>query len=494
MQANDSVDHAQTSREFEQAVELGYRMGFGRLCVILAALGIVQLLGFILTDLNALEPLTDDGSPAIRLLAFITGILVIGYYLVRRRRRLRTRESICSAIVLMITMIGGLLLASRAFVQRDVLTNAPDGAEAAAAYGLYFLWGGLDVLVLHAAAAATVPWSPKDALRSGVWLLLGFDFAILILESSPFDITTRAVIVILSPVLLAPGALIAFLRYQRLRERFDFEMLGRQVETTRDNITRARIVHDAMFPDTHDDGYVTFQYIYNPIAEMGGDYVHFHFSPTTHRVSMTLLDVAGHGLAAALTVNRLFGELERIWAEAPDAEPCEVMELLNRYIFLTMAKHDLYATGACLSLDPHTGRLLWCNAGHPPVLLRRASGEVEDLIATTVLLGALSPRDFEPEQTSVLMSPGDVAIAYTDGAFEARNQDGRQFGLKTLRATACFHPPPRDWTRFISTAVAKHHEGCADDDVLIAALCLNGLRIDAPDPIASAATPARASR
>jgi serine phosphatase RsbU (regulator of sigma subunit) len=198
-------------------------------------------------------------------------------------------------------------------------------------------------------------------------------------------------------------------------------------------------------------------------------------------VYITLLDVAGHGLSAALTVNRLFGELERIRAESPNAEPADVMLLLNRYINLTMAKHDLYATGTCMMLDPCHGTLTWVNAGHPPSFLRRTDGSIADLPATTVLLGALGPEEFTTSQQTMTLRPGDVVISYTDGAFEARNRAGRQFGLGRLRSTAQFSPPPRDWTRFIATAVAKHHDGNADDDVLIATLTLRSLRIDIPD-------------
>jgi len=185
-----------------------------------------------------------------------------------------------------------------------------------------------------------------------------------------------------------------------------------------------------------------------------------------------LLDVAGHGLAAALTVNRLFGELERIRAENPSAGPDDVMVLLNRYINLTMAPHSLFATGACIMIDPSTGELTWVNAGHPPAMVRTSSGDVRDLETTCVLLGVLSPEEFQPAQQSLILQPNDVVIAYTDGVIEARDPDGQQFGLKRLRETARFDPPPRWWSRFITDAVAKHHDGHPDDDLLVVALTL----------------------
>ena len=101
---------------------------------------------------------------------------------------------------------------------------------------------------------------------------------------------------------------------------------------------------------------------------------------------------------------------------------------------------------------------------------------------TAVLLGVLEPEEFEPHQQRLDLRPGDVVIAYTDGAFEARNADGRRFGLGRVKETASFDPPPRSWPKFIANAVAKHHDGHADDDVLIAALTLRSLRVAEAEP------------
>jgi serine phosphatase RsbU (regulator of sigma subunit) len=286
--------------------------------------------------------------------------------------------------------------------------------------------------------------------------------------------------VVTSPLWFIPGCWYAAWRYRRMEEQSDHARLGRQVRTLGGELSRARIVHDAMFPAEFDAGHISFEYEYQPIQEIGGDYVHLHLCRESGRISLTLLDVAGHGLAAALTVNRLFGELERIRAENPSAEPGEVMNLLNRYINLTMAPHSMYATGTCIMLDPGTGRLAWVNAGHPPALVRRLSGEVQELCCTCMLLGAERSDDFVHGQQDMKLSPGDVVIAYTDGVIEAMDAHGRQFGMSRLRETAKFTPPPRNWPRFIASAVAKHRHGPPDDDLLVVQLAMRGLSLSGP--------------
>ncbi|MCA9289603.1 MAG: serine/threonine-protein phosphatase [Phycisphaerales bacterium] len=465
------TDQPRMHREFELDLESRYRSGFVTLGILLLVFGTLEVVRFAVWDLPALLDGRGWTWPVfMRLSVYAVSLGLILYVLVMRRRHLVNREQVLAAATLILTTVAGLILVSRLFIKRQFPVD----------FELYAIWGAVDLAALHLLASVSMPWTPRESLAPLFLPLVGWSICVLVPETPSLDMTSRAVMIILSPLLLLPGATMALVLSRRHRERFEHAALGREVEAMGGQLSRARIVHDAMFPSPCDDGHVRFDYVYHPIQEIGGDYVHYYCCRASHRVYVTLLDVAGHGLAAALTVNRLFGELERIRAENPDAEPSDVMELLNRYINLTMSGHDLYATGMCLMLDPGSGRLTWVSAGHPPSMLRRTDGSLVDLPATTVLLGALPFAEFETNQQTITLHPGDVVIAYTDGAFEARNRAGRQFGLRNLRETAQFTPPPRDWTRFIATAVSKHHGGNADDDVLIATLTLRGLRVDVP--------------
>jgi serine phosphatase RsbU (regulator of sigma subunit) len=78
-------------------------------------------------------------------------------------------------------------------------------------------------------------------------------------------------------------------------------------------------------------------------------------------------------------------------------------------------------------------------------------------------------------------------VSYTDGAFEARDRLGQQFGLDRLRELLHLKPPPGNWPQFLSAAVDKHQVGHAEDDVLVAALTFAAVR-----PQRQAAKPAMA--
>jgi serine phosphatase RsbU (regulator of sigma subunit) len=490
------------------------RRRFGVFCGVLLVLGVTGLLWFTFTDLADLRGAlgqaetallvaeseatgdtetalldarraADDAAVALRrgwfrALGHALGLGIIGYFLFVARRRLSTRAEVVSAATMMIVALGVTLLASRLIVQMAL----PGGALPYSTYGL------VDLLVLHVVACLILSWTPRESALPFTLLLAVWAVTFLVPDSPDpqLQVLDRIVCIIVSPLVLVPGIIVAGWRWRRRAEDAERVQLGKQVASLGGELSRARIVHDAMFPRPFDSGHVQFAYDYRPTAEIGGDYVHIHVCDASGCVYLTLLDVAGHGLAAALTVNRLFGELERIRAEDPDAQPSHVMELLNRYINLTMAAHNLYATGTCIKLDPSSGMLTWVNAGHPPAFVRKSSGAVTELAVTTVLLGALGASEFESNQLADSIEPGDVVIAYTDGAFEARNAEGRQFGLKKIRQTAGFNPPPRDWTRFIANAVSKHHGGHAEDDVLIASLRLRSLKIGEMIGETSAAT------
>ncbi|MBC23620.1 MAG: hypothetical protein CMJ32_06860 [Phycisphaerae bacterium] len=328
---------------------------------------------------------------------------------------------------------------------------------------------GIFFLLLVALGALLLPLSLFQlAAWSGLVLIVAAA-AYLFVPIQQRDVFSRIIESLASPALLLPGLAICHVRARlRTRQREQTNISSR-LSNINSEFSRARIVHDAMFPSPI-SGRIGFQYLYEPIAEIGGDYIHAYECPDTGKVTVTLLDVAGHGLAAALTVNRLFGELQRIRGEHPDAGPQLIMSLLNRYIHLTMAPHSLYATGACLRLDPDNGMLERVVAGHPPPYLRHASGSVEELTCTAVLLGALDSDEFDSTPAVTHIKPGDMIIMYTDGVFEARNPQGECFGLDRLKETIQFDPPPRDWLRFISNILARHHEGGADDDYLVATL------------------------
>jgi GAF domain-containing protein len=99
--------------------------------------------------------------------------------------------------------------------------------------------------------------------------------------------------------------------------------------------------------------------------------------------------------------------------------PASILEWLND----SMCRQDLggrFCTIACVQLDTSRPRIRVTVAcgGHPPALLRRADGTVEELGSPGTLLGLV--RDPRLEDRHSELGPGDALVLYTDGITEAR--------------------------------------------------------------------------
>jgi serine phosphatase RsbU (regulator of sigma subunit) len=239
-------------------------------------------------------------------------------------------------------------------------------------------------------------------------------------------------------------------------------------------------------------GSATLEAFYQPaesLYEIGGDW----YDVLEHRdgrVTVTVGDIGGKGVAAAAEMVRLSKAL-RIFA----AEGYAPGELLARAdtSMLDGTLREAFATAVCATFDPASGKLEYATAGHPAPLLVRASGEAEFLDAgaspplTTGLVGQSSE--------TVALFPGDSVLFYTDGLIERRGR-GLDRGLDEL-VRVCVVDCPQKLT--VGEIVARMAAGTApEDDVCVVRLVVGApVSTDSAEPcvVGSSATPgAYASR
>jgi serine phosphatase RsbU (regulator of sigma subunit) len=297
--------------------------------------------------------------------------------------------------------------------------------------------------------------------------------AMMVLLFNNSGIIDNLIIIACSPAIGVPGAAICWWRHSRFRERFTQRMIkGRYLEMRRE-LVDARRIHEALFPRPIRDGPLRFDYAYEPMRQIGGDYLHVCLSPAEEGaerpLNLVVIDVTGHGIPAALTVNRLHGELQRVFAENPRVGPGEVLRLLNSYVHLTLAGHSVYVTALCVRIDPERETIEYASGGHPPAFLRAVDGTLEQLASTAFVLGACPGEDFKADPKALRFGPGDALIAYTDGAIEARDRAGRYFGVGGLQRVLALTPAPRDggWPAIVTGAVDQHRFGPTADDTLV---------------------------
>ena len=170
-----------------------------------------------------------------------------------------------------------------------------------------------------------------------------------------------------------------------------------------------------------------------PARETSGDFYDVNLLPNG-RLGMLMADVVDKGVGAALYMALSWTLLRTYAAEYP-AQPELVLSAANRRILMD-TKANQFATVFYGILDPATGTLMYCNAGHcPPYLISAQNSEdVRELTRTGVPLGMF--EDVTWEQGVVQLAPGDVLVLYTDGITEARNEHGAFFDEDRLLASA----------------------------------------------------------
>jgi serine phosphatase RsbU (regulator of sigma subunit) len=195
---------------------------------------------------------------------------------------------------------------------------------------------------------------------------------------------------------------------------------------------------------------------------VGGDY--FDFIPLDDgRTCVCLGDVSGKGLPASLLMANLQATLR-----GQSALRMPVAETIARSNLLLHRSTDpeKFATLFMGVLDPATGRIDYCNAGHEQPMLFRSGGGVERLRTGGLALGVLDA--FPYEQATVTLEPGDCLVVYSDGIPDASDELGGFFGEERLVQCIRDHAarPAASIMQHIIDSVCAHESGAERTDDL----------------------------
>jgi sigma-B regulation protein RsbU (phosphoserine phosphatase) len=205
--------------------------------------------------------------------------------------------------------------------------------------------------------------------------------------------------------------------------------LNREVEI-------AREVQERLFP--HNLPNITgidYAGACRPALGVGGDYYDF-LQLSEDRLGIAIGDVSGKGIAAALLMASLQASLRgQVMVNSGDL--ARLMSSVNRLIY-DATPENRYATFFYAQLDRSTATLNYVNAGHnPPFVLRRTPDGTTQIIRLDTggpVIGLLPHAPYQ--QGTVVLWPGDVFVAYTDGVSEAMNGQEQEWGEEHLIETA----------------------------------------------------------
>jgi hypothetical protein len=196
-----------------------------------------------------------------------------------------------------------------------------------------------------------------------------------------------------------------------------------------------------------------------PTQPVGGDW-YDAFTLADGRLGVVIADVTGHGPEAAAYMVQVRNVVRALAVE--HGEPARVLDRANR-VLLDLDEQGLFATCAYHVLDPVTGVVRWCRAGHFEPLLLGAGGDRYLTSPPGLPLGV--GHDVRYRAGQAQLAPGDRLVLFTDGLL--RERDG---GVG--RALATFEQTAATWLGLSAEATVEaalaQAPGCDD----VAVVCL----------------------
>jgi len=169
-----------------------------------------------------------------------------------------------------------------------------------------------------------------------------------------------------------------------------------------------------------------------PVREIGGDY--YDVIPLAGgRIAVTLADVMGKGVPAALLAANLKACLRAHVHVGADEDPGETIARVNR-IFWDVTPKGLFATLLFGIFDFEAGMLSYVNAGHEPAVLVGRGGQTELLDAGGTVLGLFEGSRYSTGR--IRIAPDDLLVLFSDGLADRSSPSGELFGADRLRETA----------------------------------------------------------
>jgi sigma-B regulation protein RsbU (phosphoserine phosphatase) len=209
------------------------------------------------------------------------------------------------------------------------------------------------------------------------------------------------------------------------------ELFAQQQQLMQDLHAAADFQQHLLPNPVHECNTLHFAPYFKPYKEVGGDIYNIQRLDDEH-LAMYILDVSGHGFAAAmmtlLATQALSGSTAITKKLGPDGEvesitsPKDVVMLMNAEF--PLARFNCYMTIIYLLYNTRKNSFRYCCAGHPPLIHITKKGAMTFLDAG----GPPAGIDGNWEEGEGLLESGDRLFFYTDGFTEYRNEAGDFYG------------------------------------------------------------------
>nr|WP_296071255.1 PP2C family protein-serine/threonine phosphatase [uncultured Actinoplanes sp.] len=206
---------------------------------------------------------------------------------------------------------------------------------------------------------------------------------------------------------------------------------------------------------------------------IGGDFYDV-YGPTDGSTDtvIALGDVCGKGPEAAVLTGKVRQTLRAL--RLVDAAPADMLRVLNTALLESSRQHRFVTmvVGTLRRVEHGRVRLSLATGGHPPPLVLRHDGQVEEVPTSGTLIGAVRQTVVRP--ADVELAPGELCLLYSDGLTEARGGPTgyEQWGEARLRdaLSGCEGMPADAAVERIRQLVSDWVHGGTRDDIAMLAV------------------------
>lgn len=240
-------------------------------------------------------------------------------------------------------------------------------------------------------------------------------------------------------------------------------------EQMEDELKLAKQIHKTIIPDSESTDLVDIAVTYLPVYYIGGDYTKFNFLEKD-RLIFIITDVTGHGVPAALLVNRIHTEYERLAKEG--YSPGGLLKKLNEFIEEDFSSSGMYLSAFCGIIDFKKMSLAYSNYGHPAQLLfKKKDNTIVEMPSQAPLLGISSGED-EKYEKIIGIEQGDKILLFTDGVTETFGKGAEEYGEvrveKLLKENSVLAPIKLNES--LMKSISEFKEGPFRDDICIVSM------------------------
>jgi serine phosphatase RsbU (regulator of sigma subunit) len=212
------------------------------------------------------------------------------------------------------------------------------------------------------------------------------------------------------------------------------------------------------------DGY-RFYASYDAAQAVGGDYFDC-FMIGERKVCVSFGDVAGKGVPGALIMSRIASVVQNTMSFTDDV--AVAIQRINSHMCHNMVE-GRFVTYILGVIDLDTNRITLANAGHMSPLIRRVSGEVDEIDDSSIgiPIGIMDGYPYEVVEHEI--GEGEMFVLITDGVDEAMDPVGDLYTKERVREFV--HngsPDPEELGRALLSDVRRHANGRdQNDDITI---------------------------